>query len=562
MEDEKQGIKKGSGTQKLQVQENLINESNQQSYFDNLENKETNFLSENKLLINSRSPANQSQKSLISLLSLEKSTLIVDSIVETLHFTGFHMATLFVCIFSMMCDGYLTFHMKMGQQMMIKKFNWTKENVNVLYCLQLGFMGLGSLVSTNTRSVHWDVTSNVLLGAIGSLILLMISFYSEAIIYAFLLLNFCVCHGFIQDICTNYLLELMNIKLRGFIFLLVSSFRILGTVFGVGILLYLYGSYQVADPGLLLIAMSAFQIGLTVSLIYLLDSPRVLFYNGGLNYMYEYIQVITTENHDTIYNQQFKAQLISKLDSARREIEFNYGNQSSEGFIMGYVNLFKKPHLKITFRAMAFIFLTIIFMTLITNSHEYFYIYYKLDSNSYLFSFSNLSNISANAEKEINYGLLIYYSAEFAALILLSLIYYYLPNLKRIYFNLTTLSICTITMITIFIVKNHFVYLIWVFETFSYFYFLLIYLYLTENTTTKQRNFLTGVMFMTMQMTLIMQFYSVNAMSKINPTTAVYMNFGIVIALVLMEFFAIYNKRDSKSLNLQEIELNILKNNK
>lgn len=509
----------------------------------------------------SKFSTSDSEKSLISLLNIEKATLILDSIVESLHFTGFHMATLFVCVFSMICDGYLTFHFKMGQKLMEKRFMWNSAEINRLYSLQLSCMALGSLISQNVRTRHWDVSSNILLGSIGCMCILMSSFYSEAMTYSFMLLVFCIGHGFINDICTNYLVELVNLRLRGFLFLLVSSFRILGVIFGLGIFIYLYGNFGVEEPSLLLLSMIAFQLGLTISLIYLLDSPRVLFYSGELSQMYEYIQVITTEHSDSIYNQQFKAQIISKLQSARNDIETNYGKLKNEGFMEGYRDLFVKPHLNITLRAAVFIFIIGVFTTMITNSHEYFYRYYSLDMSSYLFSINNISRPNGLGEKDINYGLYIYYITEFLILISLCYSYYLLPNLKRIYFNLFSLLICGISMVCILCIKSNFVYFICIFESFSYFYLLLIYLYCTENTTTKLRNYLTGVMMSTLMFTNIAQNYFVPVISRINPNIAVYCNLGVLIVLVLMEFFVINNKRDSKDMNLQEIELNILKRN-
>jgi hypothetical protein len=559
MDDSKQGVKIGQADTNNFQNNSHSHEINLPNDSEGFSGKET-LLSSPEKKFTKYSPSH-SDKSLISLLDIEKTTLIVDNIVESLHFTGFHMATLFVCIFSMICDGYLVFHFKMGQKLMIKRFMWTDVEVNRLYSLQLSCMALGSLVSQNVKTTHWDVSSNILLGTIGCLCLLMISFYSEAMTYSFMLLVFCICHGFIQDICTNYLVELVNIRLRGFLFLLVSSFRILGTIFSTSVFIYLYGSYGVDEPSLLLLSMIAFQLGLTISLIYLLDSPRVLFYNGELSHMYEYIQVMTTEHRDPIYNQQFKAQIISKLDSARKDIDYNYGHLKSEGFMKGYKDLFVKPHLKITLRAGAFIFFIAIFMTMITNSHEYFYRYYSLDMSPYLFSLNNISRPNALGERDVNYGLYIYYTSEFIILISLCYSYYLLPNVKRIYFNLSALTVCGITMICILSIKSNFVYFICVFESFSYFYLLLIYLYCTENTTTQLRNYLTGVMMSTLMFTNIAQNYFVPFISKINPHIAVYINFGVLSVLVLMEYFTINNKRDSKDMNLQEIELNILKKN-
>lgn len=495
------------------------------------------------------------------LVNINNHKYIIDHIIENFHFSRFHLATLFVCLFSLMADGFLNYQMSIASTLLKTKYQWQETDVNVLYSFQMIFMAIGAFVSTTSRSIHWDISSNFLIGTIGCLSIILIVFYSDPFVYTILLLTFCVCQGFIENICTNYLLELTKKKIRGFLFLLVSSFKLFGIAANAFLFSFLFGEYQVDDPSLVLIGLAGAQFFLTVSLIYFLDSPRVLFHNNELSRFYEFIQEITTEGKQNIYNQHLKTEVISKLDVARKEIEYNYGVQKNEGLFITYTYLFKKPHIGLTIKAIVLIFLTIVFLTNVNNSHEEFYIYSNM-KNLDIFSISNVVTITPKGERVTKYSQFFYYFTQFLVGILLSFAYLLLPKVKRIYFNLTALIISLIFLSLVVFIRQYFSYFFVFFDAFASFYYFLIYLYLSENTTTKLRNSLTSTMYIVAALTYIIQYFSVKTLANFNPFILLYLNYLIAIFLILMEFLAIDNSVDVKDLNLQEIEINILKEGK
>lgn len=214
---------------------------------------------------------------------------VLDNIIENLSFTKYHLAIILICVFNMLIDGYLGFVLGKISLLSNKFYKWTdSDNTNFTIVQQL-CLGLGALISTNTRSIHWDVSSNMLVTIVGTLALFFLNFFTDSISFCVLISIFSVCHGFIANICTNYLIELTNMKYRNYFYNLAYSFKIFGMFFGI---LVFYGfSYNIPidNPNFYTIGLPIGEFILSILLIFNIDSLRVLFYSDEIGLLFQYL---------------------------------------------------------------------------------------------------------------------------------------------------------------------------------------------------------------------------------------------------------------------------------
>jgi MFS family permease len=478
---------------------------------------------------------------------------IVDNLVENLPFSLYHYASVLVCLFSMLCDGYLAFHFKMGHQLMEKKFNWTQSNINLLTSICFMTIALGSLISTNSRTIYWDVSSNILIATIGSLCCIMMCFFADGTVYASLLILFAFCHGFIANISTNFLIELMKKNWRGFAFMIIGSMKFLGNFVGAIIFLHYYGSILVDEPGFLSLGLLIFEILMGLSLVFLFDSPRILYCNNEMSLFCDYLNFI-----DEIPNDNFKVVLVSQILEVRKLEEKKYGSQKNEGVVTSYFDLYKKKVIKKTLIAKIFSVIITIVLIFIPTCFEEYLKYLKIEDQENIFKITNIVKIFANGSRQINYYLLIYYASQLGLAISLCLIFFFAKSLRRIYFTVGSLIACIVLNVLMLCLKSGQIYLFGIFEVFSYFYFLLLFLYITENIITKLRNSLTSIVFIILQFSNILQFGAVSFLSSLHPTVPIYFSLFLCIVLILLEFFLIDFKNNNNLMPLQEIEFKIL----
>jgi hypothetical protein len=478
---------------------------------------------------------------------------ILDRVIEDLNFSTYHLATIMVCIFSMTCDGYLNLHLRYSDSLFTSRYNWTRSDINKLLAAQNLFGALGALISQNARTSHWDVSSNALISILGFLCTIMIIFYTDPVIYAILIVLFSVCHGFIINICTNYLLELLRVKYRSFFFLFSMSFRFIGMSLCGLVIWYLRGIYGVDDPSVLIIGLSATQLILAFSLLYLIDSPRVLFYNSESVNFYDLIQDITNDGEDRIFNRSFKNELMGKIENVRRIIDSIYGHQGNEGLFGTYYYLWVKPHLKITLKAIIFIFISGSFLSNVVDSHLYLMNFYSrqdpkitIGNPDFIFNYKN-------------YSIALFYFVQFLIFNCLAMVYFLLCK-KRLYITLPSLSICLLAIILIMSTRSQINVFVALFESFGFFYYAMVYLHFSEYTTTKLRNCITSFMFLSSAIVNIFQSFFIESLSGINPDYTLGVNIGIIFVLVLLEIFWIHLSIpfQTKDRGIQEIELNIM----
>jgi hypothetical protein len=520
---------------------------------------------------NENAPNRNRLESETDSINLKKPTdiFILEKIIEKFHFSKFHIAIFFVGIFAFTCDGYFQFHFRTSENIFKKKLGISPTEVKVLTVIQIVANILGALLSTNYKTKYWEASSNIYLAIVGLICIILMSLYTDPVVYGALIVSYSICNGFICNICGNFLIELYNIKIRGAFFLFIFSCRLFGMSLACLIFTILFNNNQLDQFFLLMIGLFVLQLGLCVSLLFILDSPRILFYNNNLTHFYEYIQEITTEGKHNIYNQHFKNQMIVKLEDARREIESKYGKLSNSGYFSNVCEMWVKPNLKITIRAIVFVILAVLYFTNIRDSHLKILQFYNWNMSEYIYytdgkqDTPSVDDLDSGKRKfKIRYDLFFFYFLQFLICSVMSFLYYKFSQIKRFYFAVFSLSTAFITMILIITIQYAVFYLISIFEAFALFYYGLVYLHFNEMTTTRIRNYFTSILFSTMQIIYIVQYFVVPNISSANPIPTIIFNMLIFVSLIVMEVFWIDRKNEVRYKSLQEIEFEILGDDK
>ena len=188
-----------------------------------------------------------------------------------------------------MINGYLNFIITKINLLSIKYFKWSSSSFNMFTVVQQFFLCLGAIISTNTRSIHWDVSSNILITFLGVFSLFLMHFYTDAVSFCTLLSVYSLCHGFISNICTNYLIELFNNKYRNFFYNFCYSFKIFGMMISCFIMNNIVYDSRIDNPSLYTIGLPVGELILTFLMFFNKDSLRVLFYNNEIPLLYEYL---------------------------------------------------------------------------------------------------------------------------------------------------------------------------------------------------------------------------------------------------------------------------------
>jgi len=211
---------------------------------------------------------------------------MIDFLIDNLSFSRYHFSILFTCIFSNMIDGYLFAYFQYSNKLILVKLSWVDSTLNVLQSLMLVFAAIGAMLGINAKTSDWDISSNALVAMIGFFCCIMTLVYSDTVVYISVFCLCCVCHGFISNISHNFLLELFPTKIRGLAFLLVRSCMFLGISLCGGFIWYL-NLKGIEDPIFILFGFILLQTLLTITLIFIIDSPRVVFINQDSYYFVE-----------------------------------------------------------------------------------------------------------------------------------------------------------------------------------------------------------------------------------------------------------------------------------
>jgi len=203
---------------------------------------------------------------------------IIDFLIENLSFSRYHFSILATCIFVNMIDGYIFAYFQYSDKLILVKLSWINNTLDILRCLMFVFGIIGAMLGINSKTPDWDISSNALVAMIGFFCGIMTLIYSGTFVYIFVFCLFSVCHGFISNISGNFLLELYPTKYRGLVWLLCCSTKFLGISFCGGFIWYL-NSKGIEDPVFILFGFILLQTLLTISLIFNIDSPRIVFIN-------------------------------------------------------------------------------------------------------------------------------------------------------------------------------------------------------------------------------------------------------------------------------------------
>ncbi len=464
----------------------------------------------------------------------KKSLTIMDNIIESLRFTKHHFIITMICIFSMTCEGYLHQYISFNSKQLMKLNNWTKKDSTHFFIAQLLCQCFGAFISTNCRSKNWEITSNGILALIGLLNLSINMMYSDPLIFTITICVFSIFHGFIANICTNFLLELMKKRVRGYLFLTVMSFELVGRALFGGIV-WNFRYYGINDVNTYLLGLAVSQLFLTIFLSIQMDSPRILFYNNDFTHIYEFIKEI---DDASIVDERNRAKIIENLEKVKNEIDETYEKQDDEGIINGFYLLFSRKYIKNTINAITFIILSLSFISNVR------------DNNLLISSFLKNEHFLKSG-----YDLMIYYLSIFIILNICCLIFYVFEKVKTIYYHISAITIVILSTASLLITDNS-TKIIGLIEGIGTFYYFLIYLYFCENITTKFRNCISGVLHIATCLSAILQLYLIGILNLFNPIVAIIANLVLGFVLIILEIS--FKDNDLRHMNIQEIDITLL----
>lgn len=517
--------------QEINADNNHNNNNNTNNYNDfnngNGANEETEFLV--KPLANSNTLSNPNSKSHL---------YYIDTLIEQFKFSKYHIGTLFVCMFSMFLGGYATSHYIFNKTLFIKQYSWTNTQFSLIFVVQNLFCAAGAFISVTSTTLEWDINSNSIVARCSFCALLLLHFFTEAPSYVFLTIVFYFCHGFINNICCNFLLEEFKLKQREAAFLFASSFRLIGCG-AFGLVAFIgFDLYNMTDPIVTLAGLTLFQFILCISLMFFNDSPRLLFCNNQLDQLYDYIEIAASSKVS-----QYRKKIMTNLLISKQQCDNEIGSQHYENIFYNFTELWKGRHLNISLKSIVFVFLSTFLMSNIKDCYSFFI----SDSNKAKDLF-----IIADKSKP-HYKIVIYYFAIFLLVMLMTLLKQ-LTNVSRRILAVGCLVFCFMWLILLFVFIEHFIYFLGLFEAFASFYFMMVYLYFSTYTTTKLRNSMTSLMFLTMSASMIFQ--CVLLVLFVDYSIFSYINCIIILVLIVLDFVLIHD--DTKDLKLQQIEVTIL----
>ena len=463
----------------------------------------------------------------------------LDKIIESLTFSRYHLATLCVCAFSIMCGGFVSSHFIFSKNLLIVNYTWTLTTYSCVFIFQNLIGAIGAFISVTSTTNEWDIHSNVLIGLIGLLSVVLMTFYNEGPLYIILIFMFNYCQGFINNICCNFLLEEFKLKYRELAFVFVSSFRLIGCgLFGLSAYI-VYDKYENDDPIINIWVLAILQLCLTLSLCFFYDSPRLLYYNASEQDVFKYIQA-STDPLDNVG--KYKETICKRIKETQREIRKTLPSQKYSNLFLHFTQLWQGPYLVLSLKAVIFVFLSCFLMSNIKDSYSYFF----HDKSKYLFIISD--------ENAPHYRIPVYYLCVFIGVLVICALKYFL-NMGRKLLCLICLVGCFVFLILMIFFNKHFIYFLGAFETLAVFYHIMVYMYFSTYITTQLRNSMTSLLYITLTVSMIFQSVLLNSMA--NYTLFGYLNFGVVIILVLLEMFLI--DEDTKDLQLQQIEIKLLR---
>ena len=205
---------------------------------------------------------------------------LLDELIDTLSFSRYNLAIIFICILTNINNGYFTIYLKFNEKTFLNTSKWTKFEYNTIVVGQHIFYSIGAVLSVYARTSYWDISSNSLIAIIEFLSTLMLLTFSDSLIFMITLVFYCFCQGYLSNLSTNYLLEISPKDQRGGLFILVSSCYFLGqAIFGF-VAWCISNFIKASDPNILLIGLVISSALLSIASLLLVDSPRVLFYNN------------------------------------------------------------------------------------------------------------------------------------------------------------------------------------------------------------------------------------------------------------------------------------------
>ena len=213
---------------------------------------------------------------------LKTSKFLIDELIDNLQFSRYNLAIIIFCIFSNINDGYLFNYLKFNEKNFSNapKWTWTNFDYQSIVVGQNILYSIGAILSVYATTSFWDVSSNSLLALIEFITTLILLIFKDPFIWKITMVVYCFCQGYLANLSTNYLLEISPKDKRGGLFILVCGFKFFGQAFFGLILWFVSNTTKMNDPNALILGLVFSSALLSLSSMFLVDSPRVLFYNN------------------------------------------------------------------------------------------------------------------------------------------------------------------------------------------------------------------------------------------------------------------------------------------
>ena len=245
-------------------------------------------------------------------------------------------------------------------------------------------------------------------------------------------------------------------------------------------------------------------------------------------------------NDEELFDLDKQKQVHNDLDTYKLQIKEFYDEQEIKGHLHEYPDLFIYPGKFITYKGLFFSFICIVLITNVTEIYPSLLKDYKV--------FNEFLYYKINYEVFLNrFTLFIWFGVVSLILIIF--------KVNKLMITTLSLVCCLIIMVLILFLKSYITLIIEIYEAFSFLFFFLIYLHYSEYTTTRLRNSFTSLFYFMFSIANSIQYFSIMYLTKINTFLPIYINIGLCLLLIILNFCLHTYTTCDKGLN--EIELAI-----
>ena len=456
-----------------------------------------------------------------NLHSFKRTNLFVENIVDGLSFSIYHIAPILISIACSMCKGYIVVHFFFCVKLYYQVFFWDTVSISNLVLFYWMFQSVGNFLSQNYISSNWNINSNIVLGVIGLLAIILNLVLPQSIVYSTTLFIFALCLGFLENVCFVNLIDTLNHKHRRILYLLASLGYMLGCAIS-GAVIWSLRASGTSHPSGYLFGLLFLWLIVPVSSLFSIESPRILYYLYSSFDLAEYIINISYSDLNT-YQQVCKSkEIITEIDYNKSIIKGKV--RKSKSFLSGYKIAFSKKQRTQSAYSIFLVFIQTFMLFIIRGLEP---------------GLLNLNNISINDSlfNKANFEIFTCYMAETVLVGLLILLFWFVKS-KNIWFTLGLYIASLLIIILLLVFNTGFIYFLCILESIFYFNLMCIQLQNLEKTLTVSRNAVNSLMNISSNISFIFVFVLSNSL---------YSNYlyicliGLIVLLLLSYFLEVYN---------------------